>query len=90
MQIRLKLLAKYLFNPSSVTTLTWTAISFYLMMGLSWSQVTQTNQIFQTNQASQAPQGAASTVKIGEINSYKAQPAFLIPYKKGMELAESV
>lgn len=27
------------------------------------------------------------TLKIGEINSYKAQPAFLDPYKKGMELA---
>ena len=27
------------------------------------------------------------TIKIGEINSYKAQPAFLDPYKKGMELA---
>lgn len=26
-------------------------------------------------------------LKIGEINSYKAQPAFLEPYKKGMELA---
>ena len=26
-------------------------------------------------------------VRIGEINSYKAQPAFLEPYKKGMELA---
>ena len=26
-------------------------------------------------------------IKIGEINSYKAQPAFLEPYKKGMELA---
>ena len=26
-------------------------------------------------------------MKIGEINSYKAQPAFLEPYKKGMELA---
>ena len=25
--------------------------------------------------------------KIGELNSYKAQPAFLEPYKKGMELA---
>ncbi len=25
--------------------------------------------------------------KIGEINSYKAQPAFLEPYRKGMELA---
>lgn len=28
-----------------------------------------------------------SVYKIGEINSYKAQPAFLEPYKKGMELA---
>ncbi|MES2990366.1 MAG: ABC transporter substrate-binding protein [Pseudomonadota bacterium] len=27
------------------------------------------------------------TIKIGEVNSYKAQPAFLEPYKKGMELA---
>jgi len=26
-------------------------------------------------------------IKIGEINSYKAQPAFLEPYKKGWELA---
>ena len=33
--------------------------------------------------------GAASaqTIKIGELNSYKAQPAFLEPYKKGWELA---
>lgn len=30
---------------------------------------------------------APNTIKIGEINSYKAQPAFLEPYKKGMELA---
>jgi branched-chain amino acid transport system substrate-binding protein len=30
---------------------------------------------------------AAQTIKIGEINSYKAQPAFLEPYRKGMELA---
>ncbi len=28
-----------------------------------------------------------STIKIGELNSYKAQPAFLEPYKKGIELA---
>ena len=28
-----------------------------------------------------------SVLKIGEVNSYKAQPAFLEPYKKGMELA---
>ncbi|HEY9239252.1 MAG TPA: ABC transporter substrate-binding protein [Burkholderiaceae bacterium] len=27
------------------------------------------------------------TIKIGEVNSYKAQPAFLEPYRKGMELA---
>jgi len=27
------------------------------------------------------------TIKIGELNSYKAQPAFLEPYKKGWELA---
>ena len=28
-----------------------------------------------------------ATIKIGEVNSYKVQPAFLEPYKKGMELA---
>ena len=30
---------------------------------------------------------AQDTIKIGELNSYKAQPAFLEPYKKGWELA---
>lgn len=30
---------------------------------------------------------AQGTIKIGELNSYKTQPAFLGPYKKGMELA---
>ena len=30
---------------------------------------------------------AQSTLKIGEINAYKAQPSFLDPYRKGMELA---
>ena len=30
---------------------------------------------------------AQDAIKIGEINSYKAQPAFLEPYKKGWELA---
>ena len=30
---------------------------------------------------------AQGIIKIGEINSYKAQPAFLEPCKKGMELA---
>ena len=27
---------------------------------------------------------AQETIKIGELNSYKSQPAFLDPYKKGM------
>jgi branched-chain amino acid transport system substrate-binding protein len=31
--------------------------------------------------------GQAQSVKIGELNSYKVFPAFLEPYKKGMELA---
>ncbi len=30
---------------------------------------------------------AAQTIRIGELNSYKSQPAFLDPYKKGWELA---
>ncbi len=34
-----------------------------------------------------APVLAQGVIKIGEVNSYKAQPAFLEPYKKGMELA---
>ncbi len=33
------------------------------------------------------PARAQDTIKIGELNSYKAQPAFLEPYKKGWELA---
>ena len=33
------------------------------------------------------PAFAQDTVKIGELNSYKAQPAFLEPYKRGWELA---
>ncbi len=36
---------------------------------------------------SMATAQAQGVIKIGEINSYKAQPAFLEPYKKGMELA---
>ena len=34
-----------------------------------------------------ATASAQGTIKIGEVNSYKVQPAFLEPYKKGMELA---
>ena len=30
---------------------------------------------------------ADDVIRIGELNSYKTQPAFLAPYKKGMELA---
>lgn len=30
---------------------------------------------------------AQAVLKIGEVNSYKAQPAFLEPYRKGMQLA---
>jgi branched-chain amino acid transport system substrate-binding protein len=34
-----------------------------------------------------SPGSAQQTIKIGELNSYKTQSAFLDPYKKGMELA---
>src|SRR5262245_54064450 len=34
-----------------------------------------------------APASAQQTIKIGELNSYKSQPAFLDPYKKGWEMA---
>src|SRR6201997_5036546 len=34
-----------------------------------------------------APASAQDTIKIGELNSYKAQPAFLDPYKRGWEMA---
>jgi branched-chain amino acid transport system substrate-binding protein len=33
------------------------------------------------------PASAQDTIKIGELNSYKSQPAFLEPYKKGLEMA---
>ena len=33
------------------------------------------------------PAHAQGVIKIGEVNSYKAQPAFLEPYRKGMQLA---
>ncbi len=34
-----------------------------------------------------APAFAQGTIKIGELNSYKSQPAFLDPYKKGWQMA---
>ncbi len=43
--------------------------------------------VLATTLAMMAPAHAQGVIKIGELNSYKAQPAFLEPYKKGMELA---
>jgi branched-chain amino acid transport system substrate-binding protein len=37
--------------------------------------------------ATTTPVFAQGVIKIGEVNSYKVQPAFLEPYRKGMELA---
>ncbi len=34
-----------------------------------------------------SPASAQDTIKIGELNSYKTQSAFLDPYKKGMDMA---
>ena len=47
----------------------------------AWALASLVAAAFSANAQSQ------KTIKIGEINSYKAQPAFLEPYKKGMELA---
>ncbi len=33
------------------------------------------------------PAAAQDTIRIGELNSYKSEPAFLEPYKKGWEMA---
>jgi branched-chain amino acid transport system substrate-binding protein len=37
--------------------------------------------------ATALPAAAQDTIKIGEMNSYKSQPAFLEPYKRGWEMA---
>jgi branched-chain amino acid transport system substrate-binding protein len=37
--------------------------------------------------SSGGPICAQQTLRVGELNSYKAQPAFLEPYRKGLELA---
>ena len=42
---------------------------------------------FAVSLAITAPAVAQQTIKIGDLNSYKAVPAFLDPYKNGMELA---
>lgn len=52
----------------------WSSIKVAAVCGLA---VTLTVQIAQ----------AQEPIKIGEMNSYKAQPAFLEPYKRGWEMA---
>jgi len=37
--------------------------------------------------AAPAPAATATPIRVGELNSYKAQPAFLEPYRKGWQLA---
>jgi branched-chain amino acid transport system substrate-binding protein len=37
--------------------------------------------------AGAAPATAQGTIKVGELNSYKSQPAFLDPYRRGIDLA---
>ena len=37
--------------------------------------------------AAASPAAAQDAIRIGELNSYKSQPAFLEPYKKGWEMA---
>ena len=37
--------------------------------------------------AAALPASAQDTIRIGELNSYKSQPAFLEPYKKGLDMA---
>ena len=37
--------------------------------------------------AAALPASAQETIRIGELNSYKSQPAFLEPYKKGLDMA---
>lgn len=54
----------------------------------TWSRLLATTSLVTAATLIASPQVLAQdTIKIGEINSYKAQPAFLEPYKKGMELA---
>ena len=54
----------------------------------TWGRLLATTSIVTAATLIASPQVMAqNTIKIGEINSYKAQPAFLEPYKKGMELA---
>jgi branched-chain amino acid transport system substrate-binding protein len=43
--------------------------------------------VLATMLAAIAVPAAAQTIKVGELNSYKVFPAFLEPYRKGMELA---
>ncbi len=48
---------------------------------------TMTAAMIASSLASMAPAFAQDTIKIGEMNSYKSQPAFLEPYKRGWQMA---
>src|SRR5690606_14547557 len=50
------------------------------LMRMSWAVVV-------AGMAAAGSAWAQAPVKIGELNSYKVFPAFLEPYRKGMELA---
>ena len=70
------------FNPRAATDDSKRRLAALLMFGLAMATWAQAQ--------AQTPPDTTKTpgiFKIGEINSYKAQPAFLEPYKKGMELA---
>ncbi len=63
--------------------------AFTVALGLATVAITVGSAHAQTKTStgtSAAPK-LNGTIKIGELNSYKAQPAFLEPYKKGIELA---
>ncbi|WP_333846131.1 ABC transporter substrate-binding protein, partial [Limnohabitans sp.] len=56
-------------------------------MNLCLANTLRTAALTLTLSLATLPALSQNVIKIGEINSYKAQPAFLDPYKKGMELA---
>ena len=59
-----------------------------LVATAAFAAVTLAAALFPAHAQAQGAQGnTQGVIKIGELNSYKAQPAFLEPYKKGMELA---
>jgi branched-chain amino acid transport system substrate-binding protein len=53
----------------------------------SWKAVAALSLLTVLTAAGTAPAAAQGAIRIGELNSYKAVPAFLEPYKRGIELA---